>query len=189
MPYDFQKMDGEIICEQPNNAIYKFEGNIRLANVNERVALGTDNMLLRGCSLKNTEFIYGVAVFTGHDTKVMKNAASAKYKFSSLERKMNMAIGLILVTQLILSSIAAFLGANWTNKASSTALAPECISSVNGQMPPWCSLQKEYYLDLDIGQTIEAGFPFFQKFGTWILIFTNFVPISLMVTKEVVALN
>jgi len=25
-----------------------------------------------------------------------------------------------------------------------------------------------------------------QKFGTWILIFTNFVPISLMVTLEVV---
>lgn len=118
VPFDLKQIDGEIICEQPNNAIYKFEGNIRLSNVNERIALGPENMLLRGCSLKNTEFIYGIAIFTGHDTKVMKNAASAKYKFSSLENKMNMAIGLILVTQLILSSIAAFFGAAWTYKAS-----------------------------------------------------------------------
>jgi hypothetical protein len=49
----------------------------------------------------------------------MKNAASAKYKFSSLEWQMNMAIGLILVTQIILSSIAGLVGANWTMHASS----------------------------------------------------------------------
>jgi hypothetical protein len=55
-------------------------------------------------------------------------------------------------------------------------------------MPLWCSLQKEYYLELDKGETQEAGFPFFQKVGTWILIFTNFVPISLFVNKEFVAL-
>ena len=29
----------------------------------------------------------------------------------------------------------------------------------------------------------------FKKFGTWMLIFTLFVPISLMVTKEFVALS
>jgi len=55
----------------PNNAIYKFEGNIELNGLPEKVSLGAENMVLRGSSLKNTEFIYGVAVFTGHDTKVM----------------------------------------------------------------------------------------------------------------------
>ena len=30
VPFDLKQIDGEIICEQPNNAIYKFEGNIRL---------------------------------------------------------------------------------------------------------------------------------------------------------------
>ena len=34
----------------------------------------------------------------------------------------------------------------------------------------------------------EGGFPFVQKFGTWILIFTNLVPISLMVTADMVKL-
>ena len=55
----------------PNNAIYKFEGNIELEGLSEKASLGAENMDLRGSSLKNTEFIYGVAVFTGHDTKVM----------------------------------------------------------------------------------------------------------------------
>lgn len=94
---NLQDLDGEIMCEQPNNAIYKFEGNIRVSQLDERIPLGPENILLRGCSLKNTEYVYGISVFTGHDTKVMRNSASAKYKFSSLEKKMNMAIGLILV--------------------------------------------------------------------------------------------
>ena len=39
-------------------------------------------MLLRGSSLKNTEWIYGVAVYTGHETKIMKNSARSKAKRS-----------------------------------------------------------------------------------------------------------
>lgn len=41
---------------------------------------------------------------------------------------------------------------------------------------------------MDKGKITESGFPFTQKFGTWILIFTNLVPISLMVTAEMVKL-
>jgi len=55
----------------PNNAIYKFEGNIELSTLVNRISLGADNMVLRGSSLRNTEYVYGIAVFTGHDTKVM----------------------------------------------------------------------------------------------------------------------
>jgi magnesium-transporting ATPase (P-type) len=42
-----------------------------LIGLAEKASLGAENMVLRGSSLKNTEYIYGVAVFTGHDTKVM----------------------------------------------------------------------------------------------------------------------
>jgi phospholipid-transporting ATPase len=45
-----------------------------------------------------------------------------------------------------------------------------------------------YYLALDKGLVHESGFPFVKKFGTWILIFTNLVPISLMVTADMVKL-
>lgn len=36
-------------------------------------------------SLRNTDYIYGMVVFTGHETKVMMNSADAKYKKSRLD--------------------------------------------------------------------------------------------------------
>jgi magnesium-transporting ATPase (P-type) len=42
-------------------------------------------LLLRGSSLRNTEWVYGVAVFTGHETKVMRNSSNSKTKKSKIE--------------------------------------------------------------------------------------------------------
>jgi magnesium-transporting ATPase (P-type) len=58
--------------------------------------LNAENVALRGSSLKNTPYVYGISVFTGKDTKVMMNSAAAKYKFSSLEKLMNHAILMIV---------------------------------------------------------------------------------------------
>ena len=63
--------------------IYKFEGTLVVHN--QMIPIGIDQMLLRGSSLKNTEYIYGIVVFTGHETKVMKNSVRSKSKFSRLE--------------------------------------------------------------------------------------------------------
>ena len=46
-------------------------------------------MLLRGCSLKNVNWIYGLVIYTGHDTKIMMNSVKSKTKISKLEYKMN----------------------------------------------------------------------------------------------------
>jgi phospholipid-transporting ATPase len=53
------------------------------------VPLDADMMLLRGSSLKNTAWVYGVAVFTGHETKIMKNSTRAKAKKSTIEKSTN----------------------------------------------------------------------------------------------------
>lgn len=36
------------------------------------VALGPDQILLRGTQLRNTQWVFGVVVYTGHDTKLMQ---------------------------------------------------------------------------------------------------------------------
>ena len=102
--------EGEITCEKPNNAIYKFEGYI---NMDEKIPLDADSMLLRGCKLRNTGFVYGVCVFTGPETKIMKNSAKAKYKFSTLELMSNQAILLVFCSQICLSIIGSSIGTSW----------------------------------------------------------------------------
>ncbi len=72
--------DGKLNIDGPNNLIYKFEGCLEsrqesmLINANgpemRQTALSNDNMLLRGMSLRNTEEILGIVVYTGHETKI-----------------------------------------------------------------------------------------------------------------------
>ena len=59
--------------------------------------LNANNLLLRGMSLKNTDHIYGIVVFTGHETKVMKNNITPHYKFSGLENMLNMSVYIIII--------------------------------------------------------------------------------------------
>lgn len=57
-------MNVKLECEVPNNAIYKFEGTINFDY--QEVPLDADNIILRGSTLRNTEFIIGLVIFTGH---------------------------------------------------------------------------------------------------------------------------
>ena len=62
------------------------------------IPLGSDNIILRGSTLRNTEYVYGIVIFTGHDTKIMMNSMAASYKFSGLEIYTNYAIAVVLLT-------------------------------------------------------------------------------------------
>ncbi|KAJ0978112.1 hypothetical protein J5N97_013586 [Dioscorea zingiberensis] len=72
-----------IRCEMPNLNIYGFRANIEIDD--RKLPLGPNNILLRGCEIKNTEWAVGVAVYTGMETKVMLNNSGASSKRSRLE--------------------------------------------------------------------------------------------------------
>lgn len=70
-------LQGSLRSEQPNNSLYTYEGTMDLmssAGIPKQVPLGPDQMLLRGAQIRNTPWVYGIAVFTGHETKLMRNA-------------------------------------------------------------------------------------------------------------------
>jgi len=48
--------------------------------------LGIDQFILRGCSVRNTGSVIGIASYTGHDTKIMMNSVRAKPKKSKVEK-------------------------------------------------------------------------------------------------------
>lgn len=64
-------------------------------------------LCLRGTMLKNTEFMIGIAVYTGHHTKLMKNAKRPKSKMSKVLRKMNQI--LISVSKILLELLVTLL--------------------------------------------------------------------------------
>jgi magnesium-transporting ATPase (P-type) len=69
--------------------------------------------LLRGSSLRNTEWVYGVAVFTGHETKVMRNSTNSKAKKSKIELVTDKYILITILIQTLLSLTAGFLASFW----------------------------------------------------------------------------
>ena len=61
-------------------------------------------------SVKNTEYVIGVVIFTGHETKVMKNSEDPKYKHSKLDKITNNTIKLVLATQIAMAVIGGIAG-------------------------------------------------------------------------------
>ena len=51
---------------------------------------------MRGARLKNVKWIIGIAVYTGIDTKIMRNSDEGKPKVSNIDRKTNYLILYIL---------------------------------------------------------------------------------------------
>ena len=87
-----------------------------------KASLGPDNILLRGSSLRNTEWVIGTIVYAGHDTKVMMNSAGSQHKLSGVEKVTNKQIVLILLIQLVLCIFASTYATIWTFKNDSPYL-------------------------------------------------------------------
>uniref|UniRef100_A0A8C5VKW2 Uncharacterized protein n=1 Tax=Microcebus murinus TaxID=30608 RepID=A0A8C5VKW2_MICMU len=85
---DPEKFSSRIECESPNNDLNRFRGFLEHAN-RERVGLSKENLLLRGCTIRNTEAVVGIVVYAGHETKAMLNNSGPRYKRSKLERRAN----------------------------------------------------------------------------------------------------
>lgn len=150
--------------------------------------LSNDGVALRGMSLKNTEWAIGVVCYTGHQTKIQMNTNKAVYKASKVMMQTNTLIGMIFVLQLVLSILGAVLATQWMqanmdNPYLSFVMkgASHVVTTAKGhKIAPAGS-----GVVLGMKET-DSSFIFLQTMGTWLLIFTNFVPISLLVTLELV---
>jgi phospholipid-transporting ATPase len=69
--------------------------------------------LLRGSSLRNTEYIYGLAVYTGHQSKIMMNSSSSRVKQSKIEKLTNRLIIVVFFTEVALCLFAGIYASVW----------------------------------------------------------------------------
>ena len=70
---------------------------------------------LRGTELRNTDYILGVAVYTGQDTKMSQNSQITANKFSSVERTLNACFIVYLCLLLFMVTIATCLEVIFSN--------------------------------------------------------------------------
>jgi len=132
----------QVECEPPNEFLYKFEGNMQ-GKTGAQIPLTCDQMLLRGSSLRNTEWVIGVTVFTGHESKIMKNSVSSKAKYSRLETETNKYILLLITLQLAFSAVAAIYTSIW--------------QEINREKATYLELQKSQYNNLAVLILVKIG--------------------------------
>ena len=98
---DFSNLRGVIKCDKPNLRLYEFNGKIVLNG--QQYPVANDNILLRGSTLKIAPVIYGCAIYTGLETKMMMNSKFKSNKLSCIERKLNWFIGVFMLLLLVLT--------------------------------------------------------------------------------------
>ncbi|KAK0567605.1 aminophospholipid translocase [Tilletia horrida] len=171
-PQTAASLRGHLASEQPNNSLYTFDATLNLQTSStagfsgvpmKRVPLGPEQLLLRGAQLRNTPWAYGFVVFTGHETKLMQNATATPIKRTAVERQVNILI-LLLFVLLMALSIASAIGSIVRN----TAFANEM-----------------QYLLLDFDPKGKARI-FIEDILTFVIAYNNLIPISLIVTMEVI---
>ncbi|KAM6261490.1 phospholipid-transporting ATPase VD isoform 2-T5 [Porphyrio hochstetteri] len=164
---DPEKFSSRIECESPNNDLSCFRGFVEHSN-KDRVGLSKDNLLLRGCTVRNTEAVVGIVVYAGHETKAMLNNSGPHYKRSKLERKVNTDI-LWCVLLLILMCLTGAIGHGiWLSRYAE-------IPFFNIPEPD--------------GKSIPPTLAGFNMFWTMIILLQVLIPISLYVSIEIVKLG
>ncbi|CAN8006374.1 unnamed protein product [Ixodes hexagonus] len=155
-------------CDPPNCKIYRFHGFICHPS-GENVPVTSDNLLLRDCVLKNADYIEGVVLYAGFETKAMLNNSGPRYKRSKLERFMNRDIIWCIVILLFLCSIGALGSALWLRSYEHRR---EVIFIA-------------YEHDARYNPAIEG----FIAFWTYIIILQVMIPLSLYVSVEIIKLG
>jgi phospholipid-transporting ATPase len=160
---ELSRLGGRVRSEQPNSSLYTYEATLTMQNGGgeRELPLTPDQLLLRGATLRNTPWVHGIVVFTGHETKLMRNATATPIKRTDVERRVNMQIlmlGGVLVALAIISSVGQLI-----------------LRTTSGD--------KLWYLRLAPVNTAQQ---FFSDIFTYWILYSNLVPISLFVTVEII---
>uniref|UniRef100_A0A8C1PRZ2 Phospholipid-transporting ATPase n=1 Tax=Cyprinus carpio TaxID=7962 RepID=A0A8C1PRZ2_CYPCA len=157
-----ENYSSHIECENPNNDLRRFRGFMEHPG-KVRVGLHSENLLLRSCTVRNTETVIGIVVYAGHETKAMQNNSGPRYKRSKLERRLNMDVLWCVILLLLMCLIAAVGHGFWLS-----------------------GLQNPIYMIPDDTHPALAAF---YMFWTMIIVLQVLIPISLYVSIEIVKLG
>uniref|UniRef100_A0A8C1TQ60 Phospholipid-transporting ATPase n=1 Tax=Cyprinus carpio TaxID=7962 RepID=A0A8C1TQ60_CYPCA len=151
-----------VCCEPPNNRLDRFTGTLTFDS--QKYSLDNERVLLRGCTLRNTDWCFGLVLFAGPETKLMQNCGKSTFKRTSIDRLMNVLVLFIFGLLALMCIILAVGNGIWENHAGSKFKA---------------------FLPREENTVFSA----FLTFWSYIIILNTVVPISLYVSMEVIRLG
>jgi len=170
---DCEQTEFIIESEPPHANLYQYSGAVRWTqrDVNRPGEVGSpmaepisiNNLLLRGCSLRNTEWVLGVVVFTGLETKIMLNSGITPSKRARIARELNWNViynFIILFFMCLLSGL------------------------INGVIWGKGDNSLDYFEYGSIGG--KPSLDGFITFWASVILFQNLVPISLYISLEII---
>ncbi|XP_052186082.1 putative phospholipid-transporting ATPase 9 [Diospyros lotus] len=167
---NFQDFKALVKCEDPNANLYSFVGSMDFEE--QQYPLNPQQLLLRDSKLRNTDYVYGAVIFTGHDTKVIQNSTDPPSKRSKIERKMDKIIYFLFC---VLFTIG-FVGSVYFGVTTHDDLE-------NGTMKRWYLRPDDSTIFFDPKRAPAAAI---YHFLTAVMLYSYLIPISLYVSIEIV---
>jgi magnesium-transporting ATPase (P-type) len=135
-----------------------------------------ENLLLRGCILRNTRYAIVLVLNTGMDTKIMMSMSAAPTKSSRLSYRVNREIKRVACLMLCFCVVGAVLGTAWgvQNDAEAWYLSGSADRLSSG---------KRASSSASAGSVIST---LVETFFYYVLLLNSFIPISLYVSMNFV---
>lgn len=162
---ELETFDALIDCEEPNNRLDKFIGTMYWRN--QSYPVDANSILLRGCTVRNTETTHGIVIFAGADTKIMRNGGKTSFKRTKIDQLMNYMVYLIFMLLILFSTGLAIGHTFWQSEIG--------------------NFSRSWYLDDGIND--PPTYRGFIAFWGYIIVMNTMVPISLYVSVEVIRMG
>ncbi|KAI9734412.1 MAG: hypothetical protein M1818_006800 [Claussenomyces sp. TS43310] len=175
---DCERTEFRIESEAPQPHLYQYSGAVRWnqKSSNNGAAqemvepISINNILLRGCNLRNTEWALGVVLFTGVDTKLMINQGITPSKRARIARELNWNVIYNFVILFAMCLVAGIVEGVTFGKRNTSIVFYEFGSigksgALNGFITFWAALilfqnlvPISLYISLEIIRTAQAYF-------------------------------
>ena len=157
------KVNGFCQCDMPNPDLHRLDGKIKLeiGNVVCDYPVTSNQLLLKGSVIKHTCWAIGFVLYTGLNNKIILNSKPPRVKMSKIESRMNKYLIGIFLAQMMLCCVCAYTHHSSYHKHSN---------------------YYDNYIHMDQPHNFESFITFF----TYLLLLNTLIPISLIVTMEIV---
>ncbi|KAI9203837.1 uncharacterized protein BJ171DRAFT_562172 [Polychytrium aggregatum] len=165
-PSDCTKLKCFFDTEPPSPNLYQLNGAATLNPASKVIPITINSTMLRGCVLRNTQWLVGMVVFTGAESKIMMNSGDTPSKRSRIDIQMNVQVLLNFLVLVAMCTICGIIQGVYAGSFifEDAPFAPEGGKDTLSSSP---------------------AFSAFLTFFNCMIMFQNIIPIALYISIDI----